>query len=200
MPRAGFFSHFGLLAVRDFLDAGLCARLRAETLAAVVSPATIGAATEDIVNESVRRAGTAKVSSESRLLIKSRLSDIQPRLESHFDLALKGFEKPQFLVYSQGGFYTPHQDSSDSPDAAEYVKARKVSVTIFLNNESEEPRQDSYVGGKLTFYGLMEDPLWKSCGLPLIGEEGLLIAFRSDITHEVTPVTHGAYSVVSWFF
>jgi SM-20-related protein len=34
----------------------------------------------------------------------------------------------------------------------------------------------------------------------LIGEPGLLVAFRSDVLHEVEAVTHGErYSIVSWF-
>jgi len=201
MPRSNFFAHLGLLAVRDFLDAEVCARLREDMLAAKVSAGTVGTKTEDVIDEDIRRAAVAKVPADSKSLINSRLSDLQPELESHFNLTLKRFEKPQFLIYSQGGFYTPHQDSSDDPEAVEYIKMRKVSVVIFLNSESEEPGKSFYVGGKLTFYGLMKDPLWKNCGLPLIGEEGLLIAFRSDVTHEVTPVTCGTrHTIVTWFF
>jgi SM-20-related protein len=201
MPRSNFFAHFGLLAIRDFLDAEACAMLRAEMLAAEVSPATIGTKAGEVVDEDLRRAGISKVPADSKSLIKSRLSDLQPRLESHFNLALKNFERPQFLIYSQGGFCTHHRDSTDNPEADEYLKMRKVSVVIFLNSETEEARQGAYAGGKLTFYSLMKDPLWKSCGLPLIGEEGLLIAFRSDVMHEVTPVTCGArHTIVTWFF
>jgi predicted 2-oxoglutarate/Fe(II)-dependent dioxygenase YbiX len=35
---------------------------------------------------------------------------------------------------------------------------------------------------------------------PVIGEPGTLVAFRSETTHEVTPVTHGQrYTIVSWY-
>jgi SM-20-related protein len=48
---------------------------------------------------------------------------------------------------------------------------------------------------------LVRDPRWQSVGFGVEGEEGLLIAFRSDLLHEVTPVTHGErYTLVSWFY
>jgi SM-20-related protein len=201
MPRFGFFTHLSLMGVKDILEAELCARLRAEMCLLSGSPAMVGGAATGTVDEDVRRASCVEVSSQTKSLIKERLSDLRPRLESHFKIALKGFEKPQFLVYREGCFYTPHRDRSDDPEALEYFKERKVSVVIFLNDESEEPAEEFYSGGQLTFYGLMKDPLWKHCGLPLIGERGLLIAFRSDVMHEVKAVTRGVrYTIATWFF
>src|SRR5262249_18799213 len=179
MPRSNFFAHLGLLAIRDFLDAELCARLREEMLAAKVSAGTVGTKTEDVIDEDIRRAAVAKVPADSKSLINSRLSDLQPKLESHFNPTLKRFEKPQFLIYSQGGFYTPHQDSSDDPEAVEYIKMRKVSVVIFLNSESEEPGKSFFVGGKVTFFGFLKNPPLKKFGFPMIGRERFLIRFRS---------------------
>jgi SM-20-related protein len=67
---------------------------------------------------------------------------------------------------------------------------------LFLNGEGGADQPSSYGGGQLTFYGLMGDRL----GLPLAGRPGLLVAFRSDLVHAVTPVTRGErYTVVSWF-
>ena len=55
-------------------------------------------------------------------------------------------------------------------------------------------------GGSLTFYGLMKAPGMEKAGMPLAPEAGLLVAFRSDIMHEVNPVTRGErYTLVSWF-
>jgi SM-20-related protein len=51
----------------------------------------------------------------------------------------------------------------------------------------------------LTFYGLLGGEKGEKVGLPLVGEEGLLVAFKSNITHAVTPVTHGErFTVVTW--
>jgi predicted 2-oxoglutarate/Fe(II)-dependent dioxygenase YbiX len=47
----------------------------------------------------------------------------------------------------------------------------------------------------------MEDREGGSIGLPVTGEAGSLIAFPSDMVHEVTPVSRGErYTVVSWFY
>jgi predicted 2-oxoglutarate/Fe(II)-dependent dioxygenase YbiX len=52
----------------------------------------------------------------------------------------------------------------------------------------------------LTFYGLLPGPAWERIGFPLRGEEGLLVAFRSEILHEVTAVRQGdRYTIVTWF-
>jgi SM-20-related protein len=46
----------------------------------------------------------------------------------------------------------------------------------------------------------MDDERARSVGFPLIGEAGLLLAFRPNLVHEVTPVTHGERcTVVTWF-
>ncbi len=52
----------------------------------------------------------------------------------------------------------------------------------------------------MTFYGLMEGAEWEKCAFSLEANSGLLIAFRSDVLHEVKPVTFGErLTVVSWF-
>jgi SM-20-related protein len=49
------------------------------------------------------------------------------------------------------------------------------------------------------FYGLLEDPRTHGHGLAVEGEPGLLLAFRPDLLHEVTPVLHGdRYTIVTW--
>ena len=81
------------------------------------------------------------------------------------------------------------------------MQQRQVSVVLFLNSESEIPNPDAYAGGSLTLYGLLQEPLWEKYGFSLKGETGLLVAFRSDVFHEVIPVTEGErFTVVSWFF
>ena len=98
-------------------------------------------------------------------------------------------------------FSGAHNDSNSHPDADHYVKSRRVSLVLFLNSESQEPAEDCYGGGQLTFYGLLEGPQWEKCPLPVKGEAGLLIAFRSDLTHEVKPVTFGRRrTIVTWFY
>ena len=201
MPPSTFFTRFGLLVARGFFDAEFCARLRAEIRAASTRPAEIRTGGANYaVNEAIRRVGWADVSSVAVASVESRLLAFKPRLEAHFALSLHHHQTPQFLCYRPGDFYQPHRDSSIEPDADPVVQERSVSISIFLNAESAEPAPDSYGGGALTFYRLVDDPRAKSIGLPLIGEEGLLVAFRADTIHSVEPVTHGErYTVVTWY-
>ena len=109
--------------------------------------------------------------------------------------------KPQFLAYKPGDFYLPHTDNFNKSGVATTLAKRKVTAVIFLNSEAVAPGRDTYSGGSLTFYGLIDEPRWRDCGFSLVGEAGLLIAFRADILHEVPPVTHGErHTIVTWFF
>jgi SM-20-related protein len=124
-----------------------------------------------------------------------------PKLEQHFKLELSDCQPPQFLIYREGDFYEPHCDDNSRPDYPQDIQQRKISIVIFLNGEAEEHKQDSYNGGALTFYGLIADPRCAAIGFPLAGETGLLVAFRSNIFHEVKPVTQGErHTIVSWLF
>ena len=125
---------------------------------------------------------------------------IKPEVEKHFGVQLTGCEKPQFLVYREGDFFVAHRDTNDDPRGVEGLKERRISVVIFLNRPSDEAVPDSFSGGSLVFYGLIDAPEWKEYGFCLDGEAGLLIAFRSEILHEVTGVTSGErFTIVSWF-
>src|SRR5262245_39149213 len=119
MPRSNFFAPLGLLAVKDFLDAELCARLRSEMELQSGEPATVDGDGNRRVDEDVRRASWVTVSTQTKLLIKKRMFDLHPGLERHFKIALKGFEELQFLAYREGCFYRPHRDSPDDPDVIE---------------------------------------------------------------------------------
>jgi SM-20-related protein len=200
MPNAEFFTHFGLYVVRQFLGPESCARLRSEVRSAVRVPSTVWRQGEEgVVNESVRRTATARVAEGTVSLVEKRLREIKPALEHHFGVTTMRCERPQFLVYRPGDFFNAHADRSDRTDLSDSVRSRRISVVIFLNGEAEEPGEDSYGGGSLTFHGLWDAPGLERYGFPLVGETGLLIAFRSEVVHAVTPITHGErYTIVSW--
>jgi SM-20-related protein len=131
-------------------------------------------------------------------VVSEALRELTPSLEEHFRVELSGFESPVFLRYGAGAFYRPHKDGH--PGAPSCTQDRRVSVVIFLNGQSEKPSPDTFGGGALTFYGIMEGPQWQKCAFALDPEPGLLIAFRSELLHEVRPVTFGhRFSVVSWY-
>jgi SM-20-related protein len=202
MPRAEFFNHLGLFAIQDFFIAEQCLNLRAEMNSTTSRSGTIwrkGSAS-DVTDESVKRR-TEMISDATLSLVKEQLLALMPKLACHFNLSLKGCEKGKLVVYREGDFYAPHLDSSDEPDAPKSLRERQLSVVIFLNSEADEPEPGSYCGGALTFYGIIDDPQWNVFGLPLIGEEGMLIAFRPNLIHEVKPVTYGErYTITNWFF
>jgi len=125
---------------------------------------------------------------------------VRPSLAAHYGLTLSGEQAPQFLSYMTGDFYRPHRDNTKERDTSGSSHERRISAVLFLNEASAEPRDGTYGGGALTFYGLFDDPRAESVGLPLEAEPGLLITFRAETVHGVSPVTHGRRcTAVSWY-
>jgi SM-20-related protein len=202
MSNSDFFSRMGLFVRREFFDAELCQRLRLEASSARHTQALTykDGMGVGIVDENFRRAKAVKVSGQTRLSVADQLLAVKPTLEKHFNLPLLDCQRPDFLVYKEGDFFQPHRDINDQPESPQIVKERRVSVVIFLNDQTKEPKPESYCGGSLIFYGLFDNPRGKEYGFPLVGERGMLIAFPSDTVHQVSTVTQGdRYTIVSWF-
>jgi SM-20-related protein len=197
MPRSDFFARLGLFVANGFFDAALCARLRAELGAAQARPGVVyGDDGRIAVKAGVRSTSLLEVGDDTLSLVHAGLEALRPILEDHFRLPLQGWENVNFLSYSQGDFYRPHRDANPAPEAPDYMQARRVSIVLFLSGENT-----GYRGGNLTFYGLVDDPRCATYGFPLQGEEGLLVAFRSNVLHEVTPVMEGErFTLVTWFY
>jgi SM-20-related protein len=202
MPTAEFFTRLGLFVHKNFLEQELCARCCSEMKEAVQAQATIVSPNgTNVIDENIRKVKWVDVPAATISLVRARLLALMPTLERHFNVALTGYESPQFLTYHEGDFYRVHNDGGNGADTPAPTRERKVSVVIFLNGQAQQQADDSYCGGSLTFYGLIDDPRWLTYGFPLHNEPGLLIAFRSDILHQILPVTYGKrYSIVSWLF
>jgi predicted 2-oxoglutarate/Fe(II)-dependent dioxygenase YbiX len=196
MPSPEFFSQLGLFIRRKFFDAGYCASLITQMQA---SPQRLGGTydgTRYVRDRKIRNVEESYLPDSMDVEIKHRVMTLKPQLESHFAVNLSGITPLQCNIYQDGGFIKPHQDvcPTDLP-APEDVCNRQVSFVIFLNGA------ESYGGGLLTFYELLATPQLKKCGLPLPAETGMLIAFRPQIVHGVTTVTHGErYTINSWLF
>lgn len=201
MPRAEFFQRFGIFAAREFLDRESCRAAVAELSASGRVPATVyRESLARYVDERERR--TARLAAPPPLAsrIGARLSGLRAALEENFRLKLGGREEAEFLAYRAGDFFRPHRDVSEEENVLEFLKRRRVSVVLFLNGQSEDCAPGTFSGGSLVLYGLIDDARAAHVGFPLVAEPGLLVAFRSDLLHEVTPVTCGErYTVVSWF-
>jgi predicted 2-oxoglutarate/Fe(II)-dependent dioxygenase YbiX len=202
MPPVSFFGSFGLLAVPTFLERDLCAEIRQEMATAGEVAATVrGADRSYAVDQQSRRTNWAEVSEETSSLVSERLMSLRKEVAEVFGVEVSDVQRPQFLRYREGDFFAAHQDRGSDRKGAEFAQQRQVSVVIFLNDETNEPRPDTYEGGALTLFGLLDSGDDRNVGLPVTGEAGALIGFPSEMLHEVTPITRGErFTVVSWFY
>ena len=183
----------GLFVEEDFLDGDLCARIRSEVRSADQEPAGTYCGKERRIEPDFRRTARARVSAATIEQVHDKCSALSQKLEAHFGFPPESLDDLQFLRYTEGDFFRPHVDDSQ-------VERRRLSLVVFLNDQSEEPRELYYGGGALTFYGLLDDPRAAKIGIPLVGRTGLAVAFRSEVLHEVEPITHGErYTIVNWY-
>jgi SM-20-related protein len=186
-----------LLEISDFLDEAGCEALRAELRQAAGGAATVRSQDgKGMVYAQARRATRLAVPPETCVRVTRLFGERREALERHFRLPLGGCEEPQFLRYETGDFFVPHQDGN-TPLIHDQSRFRKISVVLFLSRSSEEPLPGTYGGGSLVLHGPYSGPELR---VPIVASPGLLVAFRAETTHEVTPVTHGErFTVVSWF-
>jgi predicted 2-oxoglutarate/Fe(II)-dependent dioxygenase YbiX len=184
-----------LFVERGFLDPATLVRLYAAVRASGGRSATVyGRSDSGTVDERVRRTTRVSPPREIEELVERLLLSRTGAAEEHFGLRLAELEEPQFLRYGPGGHFVAHQDGNTGLLRSEREE-RKVSAVIFLNNQTETSRPDTYRGGTLVFH-----PRGTSEPLKLKGEAGTLVLFRAETTHEVEPVTHGErFTIASWY-
>jgi predicted 2-oxoglutarate/Fe(II)-dependent dioxygenase YbiX len=186
---------FDLYIIRKFFDAEACGELIAEMRESGASAALTYGKGEAAVDERVRRVSRISVSGETLASVGGRLEQQRESISQHFGINLTNFEEPQFLSYRVGDFFVAHQDGNTGLVNLDTDRTRRISVSIFLNDQSATPEPDTYGGGALVFSD------WRSGKRhEVYGEAGMLVAFRSELTHEVTPVTDGKrFAIVSWY-
>ena len=186
---------FDLSIVRNFLDKEVCHKLIAEMRQSSTMPALTYGKGDPAVDEHVRRVRQVSISPQTLSFVERRLEVQRESIAERFGTKLTSFEEPQFLIYRAGDFFVAHQDGNTGLIQLESDRARRVSVSIFLNSQSAVAAPETYCGGALVFSD------WrKGARQEVFGQAGMLVAFRSETTHEVTPVTHGErYSIVSWY-
>jgi SM-20-related protein len=191
----------GLFVAPDFLSEAACAELCASMESATSLTATVARGGRDhVLDTRVRRTRGAILPAELRAPVEAGLAAVRPRLAEHFAMELGDHERPQFLAYSKGDFFRAHQDNSQDPTLAEFIRRRRVSVVLFLGRQTRFPEPGSYCGGELTFFQLPGLAGVEGLRARLWGRPGLLVAFDSRQLHEVAPVTHGFRgSMVTWY-
>ena len=142
------------------------------------------------VDETTRRSLSLKVPEDRENEIVAYFESMKPAIETHFGVTLGVLERPHFLLYKPGAFFTPHRDRPRVTKLE--VSDRQISMVLFLNHD--------YQGGELTFYELIDGDEWRDKGFPCEAAPGLFVAFRSDQLHEVTPVISGErFTIASWY-
>lgn len=138
-----------------------------------------------IVDREVRRTLEVEVDSTTVAEVERSIASISNRVARFFGIALSDDEGPGFLRYLAGGFYRRHRDVL--ADTREDFP-RRISVVMFLTSAGE-----GCEGGALRIY--QPDPF------DIEPKAGTLVAFPSEVPHEVLPVTAGVRDVVvDWFF
>lgn len=194
MPESEGAAHFNLFLLRNFLDTESCASLRAELASAPTTQAPVYIqGTEGTIHENIRKTTSLHPARETFSQIHEQLLRQKSALEDHFGTSLTDCEPPQFLRYEKGDFFVRHQDGNSRQNDFDHLRIRRISIVVFLNNSSVEPHENCFSGGALNFYD-------QTRTFALLGETGLLVAFKSDTFHEVLPVTSGErFTFVSWF-
>lgn len=184
-----------LFVAKQFLEPSTCREIVAEMSAAQSDAATVyGRTTSGSVEQSVRQTLRIRPSVATVESIVHRLLALKDRIEKHFAFELSECEDPQFLQYREGDFFVAHQDGNTGLTRLD-TERRLVSTVMFLSRESDSLQPNAHCGGSLLFSDLRTTEKVR-----FVGEPGMLVAFRAETTHEITPVTHGErYSIVSWY-
>src|SRR2546421_12913479 len=97
--------------MKSFLDSSLCEEIRAQMRTAAFEDGHVKTLDKGYtVDMDARRAWVAQIPIAYSYMIRDRLEELRPALETHFAVEVKYQEKPQFLLYEPGGHYAPHRD------------------------------------------------------------------------------------------
>ncbi len=186
----------GVFAEPGFLDLSTCRDICAEMLAADGEPGAVHNGVTETVDPQRKRLNRTPLTAARGAAVDGRLAGAMPRLNRYFNIPLTGSEGAMFYRYRTGDFFATHRDVYDLAGAEHQ---RRVSIVLFLNDPAGAAGV-SYQGGELVIYDLM-DGAAADRGIAVTPEAGLLVAFRAELRHEVTPVTSGVRCVaVDRFF
>jgi SM-20-related protein len=191
-------AHFGLFVKEGFFDEDTCQTITDEMRLEEGSPATLyGRGSTDAIDDRVRKSTRYTPPGETDLFVRQRLIECKSEVEEHFGVSLRCVEEPQFLRYGVGDFFVAHQDGNTGLLRMDQ-ESRLVSVVILLSRGADAPEENAYCGGALLFHDRRTKRVPQE--LLLTRKPGTFVAFRSETTHEVTPVISGdRYSIASWY-
>src|SRR5262249_35081608 len=90
MAKPEFLQKLGVFIVREFFDPYQCGQLCAEIGAASYKPATVLETAEVgyVLDENFRKVLRTEPSQSAEALVRSRLHELKPKLEEHFQITL----------------------------------------------------------------------------------------------------------------
>ncbi len=200
--NASITTRLGIYTEEGFLERAECESLKALMRAGSRERAKVYESESGYaVNEARRSTMRVNVPDATASSIRERLLGKCEDFSRRFGVEVEDCQEPTFLVYKPGDFFEPHRDYTRAESAPDSIKRRRVSAVVFLGDEGAGVEAGDYEGGSLAFHGLLKDPRCRHIGIPVKGRAGLLVAFRSDVYHQVSPVTKGErLTIVSWFF
>src|SRR5580765_434360 len=145
-----------LHVVRNFLDFSTCRNLiEAIRHGEHRSALTYGKSDSGTVDERTRKVRRATLDSHIVDQVAAQLREHLTSLREYFDIPVETIEEPQFLWYRPGDFFVAHQDGNTKLIQLESDRLRRISLSIFLNDQANDELSESYSGGSLVF----TDPL-----------------------------------------
>lgn len=179
-----------LILIPDFLERKTCEELIAELAHCPAIPAPVDVYGSMQPHLPAHRKTTLL---ETSIALNQRvlkpLSELADVLQTHFRCALTRQEQPQFLRYDTGDYFKIHADKTDQ----DVYRERCLTVIICLNDHA------AFQGGRFAFFLPHPSQSNRYLGVPVPPQVGLLMAFRPELLHEVSPVTAGQrYTFVTW--
>jgi len=183
-----------LIVKHNFLDRQLCTEL-GNSSAGLKNAHIVDKEGARFVNPSYRKTLVKAIAEDKEAALTYKILNVKEEVEQQFSCNTTGLCAFQLLRYEQGHFFKKHRDVNGYGAN----QKRKVTVLVYLNEPGQGQVTDCYQGGTLVVYGVHEG--FEQRGLPIIARTGMLVAFPSDLIHEVTPITRGARkSIVTWFY
>jgi len=195
-------TQLGIYTEEGFLNRASCESLKARMRAGREERAQVYEGGEDyVLNESRRSTVKVNVAESEASFIRDKLLAKCEEFTRRFGVEVKDCQEPTFLVYKPGDFFEPHRDLTQNENAPANIRQRRISAVVFLGDESLDDCEGEYKGGELGFFGLLNDPRCQNIAIPVQGKAGMLVAFRSEVLHQVFPVIEGErFTIVTWFF
>ena len=171
----------------DLLDAADLAAVRSALAEADAEASTVTGVAGRPVVYPARRSARLTAPPAIEALLRERILAVRPRLDAMFARPLGALEPLQILRYGPGDYFVAHQDGN-TPLLYDDTRHRRVSLSLLLSEPGD------WTGAELVFHD--PDGGRQSAIVPAGGA----VAFRAEVTHEVTPLETGErLSVAAWF-